>query len=135
MDAGNFPTYEKIMNTTPMPRTRQANGIFLLEISFSPSEQTHSFSVPMRLEFGAFGDVCRVHVDAWSARHAAVALPLLKEALAQLKPPAAAVSQPEDHRLVITFMENKPAREMRVSGTLVFNPDGILTAMMAPTVA
>jgi len=132
MDAGHFPTYEKIMNTTPLPRTRQANGIFLLEISFSPTEQTHSLSVPMRLEFGSFGDVCRVHVEGWDARHSAAALALLREALAQLQPPAHVAAAPGENRLSITFMENPAVREAHVLGTLVFNPDGALTAMLAP---
>ena len=132
MDAGNFPTYEKIMNTTPLPRTRQGGGYFLFEISFSPSEQTHSLSVPMRLEFGAFGDVCRMDVDGWNERHNAEALPLLSEALSQLKPAAQASANLLENRLVIHFMDNKPARELRVQGTLVFGSDGALTAILAP---
>jgi len=132
MDAGNFPTYEKIMNTTPLPRTRQGGGFFLLEISFSPSEQTHSLSVPMRLEFGSFGDVCRMHVEGWTERHNTVALPLLLEALAQLKPAAQAAADLLQNRLVVSFIDNKPVREARVQGTLVFSPDGVLTAVLAP---
>jgi hypothetical protein len=132
MDAGNFPTYEKIMNTTPMPRTRQGGGYFLLEISFSPSEQTHSLSVPMKLEFGTFGDVCRMQVEGWHERHNMAALPLLMDALSQLKPAAQATSDLAQNRLTINFIDNKPVREARVQGTLVFGPDGVLTAMLAP---
>jgi hypothetical protein len=132
MDAGNFPTFEKIINTTPLPRTRQANGVFLLEISFSPSERTHSLSVPMHLEFGAFGDVCRVTIEGWNERHSTTALALLKEALAQLQPAGSLNVVPAENRLILTFLENPSARQKRVSGTLVFNPDGALTALLAP---
>lgn len=131
MDYGRFPTYEKIMNTTPLPRTRQANGLFLLELAFSPNDTTHSLGVPMRLEFGAFGDVCRIDVEGWNAHHTA-ALPLLTEALRQLDPPAQAAYLPEQQRLTLTFVENAPKREARVGGTLVFNSDGALTALLAP---
>jgi len=132
MDAGNFPTFEKIINTTPLPRTRQANGIFLLEISFSPSEQTRSLSVPMRLEFSAFGDVCRMDIEGWDARRSASAFTLLGEALAQLHPAASAAEDLTQNRLAITFMENPMAREARIIGTLVFTADGVLTAILAP---
>lgn len=131
MDYGRFPTYEKIMNTTPLPRTRQANGLFLLELAFSPNETTHSLGVPMRLEFGAFGDVCRIEVSGWNDRHAA-AVPSLAEALRQLDPPAQLAHRPDQQRLTLTFVENAPKREARVGGTLVFNPDGALTALLAP---
>jgi hypothetical protein len=132
MDAGNFPTYEKIINTTPLPRTRQANGVFLLEVSFSPSEQTTSLGVPMDLEFGAFGDVCRIVVSGWSSRHTSLALTTLMETLGKLDPKGEAEVDASQSRLTLTFMENPAARRARVFGTLVFNPEGILTALLAP---
>jgi|GEM_PF-5461944 len=132
MDAGNFPNYEQIINTTPLPRTRQGNGVFLLELSFSPTEQTHSLNVPMRLEFGRFGDVCKIDIEGWTARHSQEALPVLKEAIKQLQPPAEVATDEASASLTLTLMDNKPVRDARVFGTLVFNPEGLLTALLAP---
>jgi len=129
MDAGNFPTYEKIINTTPLPRTRQENGWFYLELSFSPEGSTRSVSCPMRLEFGTFGDVCRIDISAWSSKMASGAQDRLAQHMTQLQPPGVYRHDRASDVLSLQIMENKAAREKQVNGLLIFNTAGDLVCL------
>jgi hypothetical protein len=130
MDAGNFPTYEKIINTTPLPRTRQENGLFLFEISFDPHQTTRSISVSMRLSFGQFGGVSRLEVFDWDSLGLEDASPELATALAALQP--SATHRHLGKHLVLDFIDNVPARLKDVQGTVVINAQNHICAILAP---
>jgi len=121
MDAGNFPNYERIINTTPLPRTRQERGWFFLELSFSPEESTRSVVCPMHLEFTAFGDVCRIEVPAWGTRTTPHTRTELEKLLRSVVPPVKYDHDPATDLLRLELMDNRAAREKMVQGTLIFN--------------
>jgi len=121
MDAGNFPNYERIINTTPLPRTRQEKGWFFLELSFTPEGSTRSVTCPMRLEFGAFGDVCRLEITQWSTRSSESGRVALQSILPNVQPPAIYRHDAASDTLQLEFVNNRATREARVQGTLIFN--------------
>lgn len=132
MDAGHFPTYEKIINTTPLPRTRQEKGIFLIEIAFDPLGETHSVGASMRLAFGAFGGVMSVDIGPRTAFKDAATLSALSVALQSMNPPATLNESLERDCWTITLVPGQPTRHAEVQGTLVFDRQDRLSALLAP---
>jgi hypothetical protein len=129
MDAGNFPTYEKIINTTALPRTRQEGGWFFLELSFSPQEATRSVTATMHLDFGAFGDVCRLRVERWGRLAAVSALSSLNTLLPRLQPPATSDYDAETDVLTLNLLANSSARQGTVQGSLIFDSKNDLVCL------
>lgn len=132
MDAGHFPTYEKIINTTPLPRTRQERGLFLIELAFDPQATTASRAADMTLEFSAFGSVTKVLLDRWSEAGAGIDADALRSRLAEILPPVSLAVNAALDRLELTVMINPARRTKRVRGTLVVGTNGSLTALLAP---
>jgi len=129
VDAGNFPNYERIINTTPLPRTRQERGWFYLELAFSPNDTTKSLACPMRLEFGAFGDVCRIEIKGWNSRASAHARDALLKHLPHLVPPASGRYDASQDTLTLHLVDNKAAREKNTEGLLIFNSQDELVCL------
>ncbi len=131
MDYHQFKTYEKVANAAPFPRTRQEQGLFLLELSFSPEDETRSTPVMMTLEFTAFGDVSHATISHCSSYAPRETLRALQAALKNSQPPMCATYAEDTDTLKIQLLENPPRRSKVVPGTLVFNPRGEFVTIAA----
>ena len=130
MDYGQFKTYEKVTNAAGFPRTRQEQGLFLLELGFSPELETHSINVPMTVEFSGFGDVIGLRIKPYSAYASPKRIPALKDRLTSSDPPVEVFYDPETDDFALQFLKNPTQRTRNLMGSLIFDPDENLTVLL-----
>jgi hypothetical protein len=131
MDYHQFKTYEKVTNTSGFPRTRQEQGLFLLELSFSPEEETHSLNVPLMADFSAFGDVVSLHLQKCSTYLSAPAMLALQDTLKPSEPPLRASYDPLTDDLAVHFLKNPAVRTRAVAGSFIFDSHRRLVTLVA----
>ncbi len=131
MDYHQFKTYEKVTNAAGFPRTRQEQGLFLLELEFCSEGETRSAPVTMKAEFSGFGDVCRLTVHNFSAYASREEAAHLQSQLIQTDPPIHATFNADGDHLSIEFLNNPPQRQRQVSGTLIFDSKNHLVTIVA----
>lgn len=120
MDYRLFRNFEKV-DPAALPRVLQEQGLFLVELRFSPEGETRSVPANFHVERSRYGEVCKVILRNASALLRPEQSTESEALLSTLKPPVTVCWGRDRDELAWIYIDQPAARVHAATGLLIFN--------------